>query len=58
VVERLCDSLAIINKGRIVIEGTMADVRARAEGQSAPLEEIFVRAVGAEALETSRPDWL
>lgn len=42
VVERLCDRVAIINQGRLVIEDSMADLRANRES----LEEIFVRAVG------------
>jgi ABC-2 type transport system ATP-binding protein len=45
VVERLCDRLAIINKGRMLMEGDMAEVRAHAEGGSTHLEDIFVRLV-------------
>jgi len=53
VVERLCDRVAIIHRGRLVMDAAMADLRAGAE----TLEEIFVRAVGAErAVETL--DWL
>ncbi len=58
VVERLCDRLAIINKGRMVIEGGMADVRAQAEGGSTHLEDIFVRLVGAERPSSEVLDWL
>jgi ABC-2 type transport system ATP-binding protein len=51
VVERLCDRVAIIDEGRIVVEGTMAELRSGSE----TLEDIFVRVVGAggsgEALE-------
>src|ERR1700730_7742472 len=53
VVERLCDRVAIINEGRIVLSGTMAELRSGSE----TLEDVFVRVVGAE-----RPaellDWL
>lgn len=53
VVERLCDRVAIINEGRLVTEGSMAELR----GASETLEDAFVRAVGvgrtAETL-----DWL
>lgn len=57
VVERLCDRLAIINKGKLVLEGTMADLRQQAAAGSQSLEEIFVRVVGGEhARETL--DWL
>jgi len=44
VVERLCDRVAIINEGRLVREGSMAELR----GSSATLEDAFVRAVGVE----------
>lgn len=44
VVERLCDRLAIINQGKIVAEGTLADLRAGSE----TLEDYFVRTVGAD----------
>jgi len=53
VVERLCDRVAIIHQGRLVLSGTMAELRSGSE----TLEDIFVRVVGAE-----RPaetlDWL
>jgi ABC-2 type transport system ATP-binding protein len=51
VVERLCDRVAIIHDGRLVIDSTMAELRTGTE----TLEDIFVRVVGAargsEALE-------
>ncbi len=46
VVERLCDRLAIINHGAIVMEGTMAELQQHVESGSGSLEEIFVRLVG------------
>jgi ABC-2 type transport system ATP-binding protein len=53
VVERLCDRVAIINQGKLVLEGPMAEMHAASE----TLEDAFVRAVGvgrtAETL-----DWL
>jgi ABC-2 type transport system ATP-binding protein len=53
VVERLCDRVAIINEGRLVREGSMAELR---EG-SETLEDAFVRAVGIDrSAETL--DWL
>ena len=53
VVERLCDRVAIIHEGRVVVEGLMSDLRTGSE----TLEDIFVRVVGAErALETL--EWL
>lgn len=53
VVERLCDHAAIINEGRIVAEGSMAELRSGSE----TLEDVFVRTVGADR-EYGRLDWL
>jgi ABC-2 type transport system ATP-binding protein len=52
VVERLCDTAAIIDKGRIVAEGRMQDLR----GGSETLEEVFVRTVGGR--EYDKLEWL
>jgi ABC-2 type transport system ATP-binding protein len=53
VVERLCDRVAIINEGRLVVEGSMAELR----GASETLEDAFVRAVGVERTADTL-DWL
>ncbi|MDQ6665820.1 MAG: ABC transporter ATP-binding protein [Acidobacteriota bacterium] len=53
VVERLCDHVAIINRGKIVTEGAMRDLREGAE----TLEDVFVRVVGAER-EYGKLEWL
>jgi ABC-2 type transport system ATP-binding protein len=53
VVERLCDRVAIINEGRLVVEGSMAELR----GASETLEDAFVRAVGVERTAETL-DWL
>jgi ABC-2 type transport system ATP-binding protein len=53
VVERLCDRVAIINEGRLVTEGSMAELR----GASETLEDAFVRAVGVERTSDTL-DWL
>jgi ABC-2 type transport system ATP-binding protein len=58
VVERLCDRLAIINKGRIVMEGTMAELTSQTEGGPSGLEDIFVRLVGAGRTKPESLDWL
>ena len=58
VVERLCDRLAIINKGKIVVQGTMDDLRTRAAESSGTLEDIFVQLVGAERGRSDSLDWL
>ncbi len=53
VVERLCDRVAIINEGHIVLEGSMGELRRASE----TLEDAFVRAVGVDrSVETL--DWL
>jgi ABC-2 type transport system ATP-binding protein len=53
VVERLCERVAIIQAGKLVREGSMAELR----GSADTLEDAFVRAVGVErGAETL--DWL
>ena len=52
VVERLCDRVAIIQSGKLLLEGSMEELRG-----GATLEDAFVRAVGAtKSVETL--DWL
>ena len=46
-VEKLCDVIGIIHNGRLVAEGTLAELQARFGEQD--MEEIFVKAVGGEA---------
>jgi ABC-2 type transport system ATP-binding protein len=53
VVERLCERVAIIHDGRLVVEGTMSELRSGAD----TLEDIFVRVVGAER-GSERLEWL
>lgn len=49
VVERLCTRLAVISDGLIVAQGTIEELRQRAQaGEEATLEELFLHAVGAE----------
>src|SRR3954447_1874126 len=58
VVERLCDQVAIINRGKIVVQGTMSELRKQAvAGEAGTLEEIFVNLVGAERY-SEKLDWL
>jgi sodium transport system ATP-binding protein len=45
-VEKLCDVIGIIHDGKLLAEGTLADLRARHGEQD--MEEIFVKAVGAK----------
>lgn len=53
VVERLCDRVAIIHEGKLVVDGTMQELRSGSES----LEDIFVRVVGAERTSETL-DWL
>ena len=45
-VEKLCDVIGIIHNGKLLAEGTLADLRARHGEQD--MEEIFVKVVGGE----------
>lgn len=48
VVERLCDEVAIIDRGRIVAKGTLDEIRAqRSVGSDASLEDVFLKLVDA-----------
>jgi len=49
IVERLCSHVAIINKGRLVAQGSLEELRAGIPGEEGPhktLEEIFLSIVG------------
>jgi sodium transport system ATP-binding protein len=46
-VEKLCDVIGIIHGGKLVAEGTLAELQARYGEKD--MEEIFVKAVGGEA---------
>src|ERR1700727_3010570 len=51
IVERLCSHVAIINKGRLVANGSLEELRAGIpgeEGRQTTLEEIFVSIVGQD----------
>jgi ABC-2 type transport system ATP-binding protein len=49
VVERLCDEVAVIDRGRIVAQGTLEEIRAQREmGQDATLEDAFLKLVSAD----------
>ena len=49
VVERLCDEVAIIDRGRIVAKGSLDEIRAqRALGRDASLEDVFLKLVAAD----------
>jgi ABC-2 type transport system ATP-binding protein len=49
VVERLCDEVAVIDRGRIVAQGTLAEIRAQRElAGDASLEDVFLKLVSAD----------
>jgi ABC-2 type transport system ATP-binding protein len=49
VVERLCDEVAIIDRGRIVAQGTLDEIRRQREvGLDASLEDVFLKLVAAD----------
>ncbi len=59
IVERLADHVAVINKGRIVGQGTLDELRSSSGSDSQTLEQLFLQLVGAEdeALDAGF-DWL
>ena len=49
VAERLCDEVAIIDRGRLVAQGTLEQIRAQREvGQDATLEDVLLKLVAAD----------
>ena len=48
VVERLCTHVGIIAAGRLVAEGSLAELRRGADGRTRTLEELFLRHYGEE----------
>ena len=56
IVERLCDYIGVIHKGRLVAEGPRAELGGGGAGRS--LEEIFLDLIGAEERETPALGWL
>ena len=57
IVERLCDHIGVIARGRLVAQGSMADLHAGAGGQGT-LEEIFIRLVGGDRAAPQALDWM
>ncbi len=53
IVEKLCSDVGIINRGKLVYEARMDEVR-----QNGSLEERFIAAVGAEHVEAQSLSWL
>jgi ABC-2 type transport system ATP-binding protein len=56
IVERLCDHIGIIRKGKLVAQGSVADLRGTAAGKS--LEDLFLQYVGADVTHAPSLPWL
>ncbi|HTB22844.1 MAG TPA: ABC transporter ATP-binding protein [bacterium] len=50
IAEQLCDRLGVLLQGRLVAEGTPAQLREQAAAPGAGLEEVFLRLTGSEKL--------
>jgi ABC-2 type transport system ATP-binding protein len=58
VVERLCDEVAVIDRGRIVAQGSLEQIRAQRQvGQDASLEDVFLKLVAAD-VERADLSWI
>ncbi|HWC77835.1 MAG TPA: ABC transporter ATP-binding protein, partial [Blastocatellia bacterium] len=56
IVERLCDQIGVIHKGKLVAQGPLSELRAGV-GVGKTLEEIFLELVGAETEQTHKLEW-
>ena len=56
IVDRLCDHIGIINRGRLVAQGPIAELRGSSGSQT--LEERFFELVGADRTSAPALDWL
>jgi ABC-2 type transport system ATP-binding protein len=57
IVDRLCDHIGIISKGKLVAQGTIAELRGAPESGKT-LEERFFELVGADTTAAPALDWL
>lgn len=48
VAERLCDRIAIINKGKLVTQGTLEEIKAMKGEENATLEKLFLELTGSD----------
>ena len=56
IVERLCDYIGVIHKGRLVAQGPIAELHGGIAGRS--LEEVFLDLIGADEREAPALGWL
>ena len=57
IVERLCDQIGVIHKGRMVAQGPIEALR-KDVGRGATLEEVFIDLVGASDAQRPALEWL
>jgi ABC-2 type transport system ATP-binding protein len=57
IVERLCDQIGVIHKGRMVAQGPIGELR-KDVGRGATLEEVFIDLVGASDAQKPVLEWL
>jgi ABC-2 type transport system ATP-binding protein len=57
IVETLCDQIGVINRGRLIAQGSMAQMRHGTE-DGRTLEQIFLDLVGAESATSAALEWL
>ncbi len=48
IAERMCDRFAILNRGKIIAQGTMTELRAEAASETKSLEDIFLELTGGD----------
>ncbi len=48
IAERMCDKVGIINKGTLIAEGTIDELRKKAKDETADLEKLFLELTGGE----------
>lgn len=53
--EKLCDRVIILNRGRKIAEGTLAELRTQSHMEGAGLEELFLRLTQEAPLPTAEP---
>jgi ABC-2 type transport system ATP-binding protein len=54
VAERVADRIGIIQHGRLLAEGTLAELRGRAGGDAASLEDVYLQLVGAVSADAAQ----
>ncbi|MCP4657178.1 MAG: ABC transporter ATP-binding protein [bacterium] len=62
IVEKLCDEIAIIHQGKLLAQGTLAELREgidrNGDERSMTLEELFLSLVGSDSDQEKRLSWL